>query len=175
MAFLRGINLGPARRLSMPDLREALAKAGHPEVRTYLQSGNVVLAADEGSVEVGELVRDVIQQSFGLETAVVVRNEGELRSVIDANPFPGAAADDPTKVHATFLDPMPPDAAWETVERDSFLPDEFQVGEGVLYLHLPNGMARTKLPGALERATKGSLSTTRNWRTVTKVAEMLQG
>lgn len=175
MAFLRGVNLGPTRRLNMSELREAVGMAGHPEVRTYLQSGNLVLAADDRPAEVAKRIRDVIQESFGLQTAVVVRNEGELRSVIDANPFPGAAADDPTKVHVTFLEPMPPAAAWETVEKDSFRPDEFQVGEGVVYLHLPDGMARTKLPGALERATADSASTTRNWRTVTKLAEMLEG
>src|SRR5690606_2449761 len=124
---------------------------------------NLVLAAEEkGPTEVAGLVRDVIQRTFGLETAVVVRDEGEFRSVIDANPYPAAAADDPTKVHVTFLDPMPPAGAWETVDEDSFRPDEFEVGEGVVYLHLPNGMARTKLPGALERATGDSVSTTRN-------------
>lgn len=173
VALLRGVNLGPKRRLSMPALREAVGSAGYPGVRTYLQSGNVVLTADDRPDDVAKRLRDIIEESFGMQTDAVVRTENELRSVIDANPFPEAAAADPTKVHVTFLEPMPAPAAWETVETDSFEPDEFEVGEGVVYLHLPNGMARTKLPGALERATADSISTTRNWRTVTKLAEML--
>lgn len=173
VAFLRGVNLGPKRRLSMPELREAVGSAGYRGVRTYLQSGNLVLAVDDRPDAVAERLRDVIEETFGLQTAVVVRTENELRSMIDANPFPEAAAADPTKVHVTFLEPMPPPAAWDTVEMESFQLDEFEVGEGVVYLHLPQGMARTKLPGALERAVPNSVSTTRNWRTVTKLAEML--
>lgn len=173
MVFLRGVNLGPTRRLSMPELREVLGSAGYPGVRTYLQSGNLVLDADDRPDQLAERLQNVIEQSFGLQTAVVVRTENELRSVIDANPFPEAAAADPTKVHVTFLEPMPPPAVWDAVVTDSFQPDVFEVGEGVVYLHLPDGMARTKLPGSLERATPDSTSTTRNWRTVTKLAEML--
>lgn len=173
-AFLRGVNLGPSRRVSMPELREVVGAAGFRNVRTHLQSGNLVLEADDEPGVLSVRLREVMEESFGLSTDVVVRNEEAMRAVVASNPYPEAAAQDPTKVHAVFLDPEPKPGTWPPLESEAFPEEEFRIGPGVVYLHLPNGMARARLPVELEKAAAGVLTiTTRNWRTVAKVTEMM--
>lgn len=173
-AFLRGVNLGPNRRLRMSELRDVLGAAGYPGARTHLQSGNLILETEEPAGDLSARIHQLIEESFGLSTDVVVRDHVEMRTVVASNPYPEAAAQDPTRVHVVFLDPEPAPGTWPRFEGTSFQPEEFQAGPGVVYMHLPDGMARARLPGELEKAAKGVLTaTTRNWRTVEKVAAML--
>jgi uncharacterized protein (DUF1697 family) len=100
---------------------------------------------------------------------VILRHEDEWQAVLDANPYP---TDDPTKVHVAFLDRKPPAKALDHVDRARFEPEEFTLIGRELYLHLPNGMGRSKLSQAV--GVKGVVATVRNWRSVTKLAELAQ-
>lgn len=173
VALLRGINLGAARKVSMADLREVLAAEGYGHVKTHLRSGNVVFASDEPAGSLGDSLRATISEAFGMDVAVIVRTADQIQATVDECPYLAAAEADPTRVHAVFIDPMPEPDAWAEVDPDAYAPDEYAVGEGVVYLHLPNGMARSKLPGAMEKAVPGYTATTRNWRTVTSLLKML--
>lgn len=174
-AFLRGVNLARARRLSMPELRKALSAAGQTGVRTHLQSGNLVVDADEGHESLARRISDVIEEAFGLTIRVVVRDRDEMRSILASNPYAEAADRDPTRVHVVFLGPEVPAGSWPDLDPTSFGPEGFQRGPGVLYLHLPHGMARARLPGELEKAARGVVTTTtRNWRTVEAVGAMME-
>lgn len=169
-AFLRGINLGPNRKLGMPELRLALAGAGLEEVQTYLRSGNVVVTSGDDPATLSSRIGEVIADEFDMRVGVVVRTMEELDRVRDLCPYRQEAESDPTRVHAVFVDPDPPSHSWDSIDPARFEPDRFAVGEGVVYLHLPDGMARAKLPAEVERAARPSLTTTRNWRTVEAVA-----
>lgn len=171
--LLRGVNLGPNRRVGMADLREAVIGVGYRGVATYAQSGNLVLEAEQSGEQVAATVRHLLQDIFGMEAAVVVRSGPQIEAVIEANPFAREAETDPKVVHAMFLEPMPASEAWESLDPEEFLPDRFHPGDGLVYLHLPDGMARTRLPGALEGVAGDAVATTRNWRTVEKVAQMM--
>jgi uncharacterized protein (DUF1697 family) len=173
-AFLRGINLGSHRKVAMSDLRRMMEEAGLEDVATYLRSGNVVFTAQEvDQSRLRQTIQESIASELGMEVPVVVVTQPQLEAVIEGCPYPEAAAADPTKVHATFLDPMPPGSVWPSVDADA--PESFYVGEGVVYMHLPNGMGRARLPGELERAAADVTATTRNWRTVVEVAVRLEG
>src|SRR5262245_28482296 len=102
IVLLRGINLGPRNRVSMPELREALEDAGYDDVRTYLQSGNVVLTSTESAKKVGRECERVIADRFGLEIDVVVRTRNELAKVVERNPL-GRVAKDPKRYQVSFL------------------------------------------------------------------------
>lgn len=158
----------------MPALREALESEGFTDVRTYVQSGNVVLASDEESEAVLGTVRRVIADAFGLDIPVVARTGEELAQVVAANPLKDVATE-PKRYQVSFLSS---ELAPETVERVQKLaapPERVVVIGREVYAWHPGGVARSKLWNGL--ATKGGLgpgitATARNWTTVTALLEM---
>src|SRR5919205_1547316 len=106
IVLLRGINLGSTNRIAMPALREALADAGFDDVRTYLQSGNVVLSSRAAPKTVARKCEALIAERFGLEIAVVVRTRDELAEVVRRNPL-GEVATDPKRYQVSFLNRKP--------------------------------------------------------------------
>lgn len=148
----------------MADLRQLFESLGHTEVVTLIQSGNVVFG---GRPSAGRIDAAVAAR-FGIETFVVLRRGDELARVLEANPFDGA---DPSKLHVGFLSAAPSARAVAALEPDPFLPEAFAVCGREVYLHLPHGMARTRLPAYLDRRL-GARATIRNWNTVTKLAEV---
>jgi uncharacterized protein (DUF1697 family) len=168
VAFLRGINVGGAGKLPMADLREIVSGCGMEDVRTYIQSGNLVFRSpqpDTRSVETR--LRKAIADATQLDPEVHVRTAGELASVVDANPFADRTAD-PKQLHVTFLTEDPAEI---TLAPEDFAPEAWEVGERVVYLYLPDGIGRSRLATQLGRGN-GPTGTTRNWRTVTKLLEM---
>jgi uncharacterized protein (DUF1697 family) len=164
-ALLRGINLGK-RQVKMADLRAAVEALGHTDVETYLQSGNVVFTpAGKPSAELAA----GLTAALGMEIAVVLRTGKELAKVIAANPYP---VDDPTRVVVTFLAEGRPKHALDGIDQSAFTPDELTFTGREVYLKLPNGQARSKLVEALAKQDLGTTATTRNWRTVTALADL---
>ena len=151
IALLRGINVGGKNKLAMADLRSIASDAGFAGATTYVQSGNVVVP----SVPVGDAdgvaatLGAAIEQRTGLTIPVITRTVGEWQSMIDANPFPEAAADR-TKLHVVVLD-GPVAAALADFDATKFAPEALAAGERVVYLSLPGGMGRSKLAVALQR------------------------
>ncbi|MCA1657443.1 MAG: DUF1697 domain-containing protein, partial [Actinobacteria bacterium] len=111
-----------------------------------------------------------IEAQTGFAVAVVLRTAAELASVVRDNPFRGVER---TQLHVTFLSNDPPAGALDSVDAAAYAPEEFALVGRQIYLHLPNGMARTKLPKALD--VFSTSVTTRNWRTVLKLAELATG
>lgn len=171
-AFLRGINLGSHRKVPMADLREALTGAGLSNPATYIRSGNVVFDTDLDEVAARRLVASTIAERYGFEVPVVVVDEQKLTDIVEANPYGEAAAADPTKVHLTLLDPEPPASTWDRV--DPVPPEEFAVEGSAVYMHLPNGMGRSQLADQLARVVADVTATTRNWRTVLAMVDLLR-
>ena len=173
VALLRGVNLGK-RKVPMADLRRLLSDLGLDEVATYLQSGNAVFATDRADrVALSEEIEQALSDEFGFDVPTILRSGPEIEAVIVACPYRALADADPTKVHVTFLEPMPPTPTWTRVEAERFAPEEMAQGDGVLYMHLPEGMGRASLPVAVARVTSDVVATTRNWRTVVNLATML--
>ena len=176
VALLRAVNLGAGRQVSMPALRELLEGLGMTDVATYVQSGNVVFTTNQQNREVvAHLLEEAIGAEFGFVIPVILLTGAEMAAVIGACPYRAEADSDPTKIHVTFVDPRPPPETWLAIDPVGFAPDVFAVGEGVVYMHLPEGMGRAKLPVRLAKATSDVVATTRNWRTVVNLAEMVGG
>src|SRR5437660_12787071 len=115
VALLRGINIGPRNRISMPELRAALEEAGFGDVQTYLQSGNVVLESRARPETVRREIEGVIAERFGLEIAVVVRTKDELAAVVRRNPHRRDATD-PKLYQVTFLSKKLPAKVMQELE-----------------------------------------------------------
>jgi uncharacterized protein (DUF1697 family) len=173
-ALLRGINVGGHKKVPMADLRALLTKLGHGDVRTYLQSGNAVFTSTAGDeTTLAEQVRQAIEEHLGFAVDVLVRDHAYLKSVVGDCPFPAASLEG-RQLHVTFFS-APVDASrWASLDGAAYLPEEFRLGDRVLYLYTPDGVGRSKLAEALAKpaATKGIVATSRNWNTVTKLVEL---
>jgi uncharacterized protein (DUF1697 family) len=171
VVLLRGINLGARNRISMPELREALEGAGYDDVRTYLQSGNVVLTSTASAKKVARECERMIADRFGLEIDVVVRTRNELAKVVERNPLKRIAKD-PKRYQVSFL-AAKPGAKLVRKLADAAVPPEKLVSIGrELYAWHPKGVARSKLWAQLAGKDLGVTATARNWTTVTKLLEL---
>ena len=168
IALLRGINVGGHHKVNMAELREVVTQAGGEHVKTYIQSGNVVFSHNASAKKLVTLLESAISQATGFGVPVVLRTAAQMADVIAKNPF---VAPDSNHLHVSFFEERPDPQAFVTIDAEQFDPEGFTVVGRELYLYLPNGMGRAKLPVALGRI-KGPASTTRNWRTVTKLAEL---
>lgn len=167
--LLRGINVGGRGKLSMAQLRETATAAGIEEVRTYIQSGNLVGVAPSGSTSaLANRLRKEIAAATTLDPEVLVRTRDELAKVIDASPFAARGAD-PKHLHVTFLS-SPAGRVLAGHDPAAWAPEEVVAIGRDLHLLLPDGIGRSKLAAALARRAGGG--TTRNWRTVTTLLEM---
>jgi uncharacterized protein (DUF1697 family) len=169
--LLRGINLGPSRRIAMPELRKLLGEASYRDVATYVQSGNVVLTSGEHPDEVADDCERLIGEHFGFEVPVMVRTAEELADVISRNPLPEATKD-PKRYQVTFLDrPLDPERIEELAQLAT--PSErFAASGRELYGWHPQGASRSKLWNRLASKNLGVRATARNWTTVTTLLEM---
>jgi uncharacterized protein (DUF1697 family) len=159
----------------MPDLRALLGEAGFADVRTYVQSGNVVLTSRAPPAKVGARAEALIAERFGFEVDVIVRTADELGSVVARNPL-GEVAADPKRYQVSFLDAEPDPEVVERVSGLSVDGERLVVIGREAYTWHPAGVARSKLWAKL--ASVGGLgvrATARNWTTVTTLLEMASG
>jgi uncharacterized protein (DUF1697 family) len=175
LALLRGVNVGGKNRLPMKGLIDLFVAAGCEDVRTYIQSGNVIFRADPGVADrIPGIITTRIATSFGCRTPVLLRTADQLGDVVSNNPFlkAGAAED---SLHVLFLADTPIPARIESLDPDRSPPDAFIVHGREIFLQLPHGVARTKLSNDYFDRKLATTSTGRNWRTVTKLLEMMNG
>ncbi|MDQ1391642.1 MAG: hypothetical protein QOF30_619 [Acidimicrobiaceae bacterium] len=174
IAMLRGINVTGHNKVPMKDLRALVEALPADDVGTYVQSGNVVFESRGG--DAARIAHDIearIQAQLGLDVAVVVRTSDELDQVRSGNPFLTGGRDH-ARLYVTFLAALPgPDRvrAMEAVA-PAAAPDECRLLGHHVYLHCPDGYGRTKLNNAFFERKLAVTATTRNWRTVTNLAEM---
>jgi uncharacterized protein (DUF1697 family) len=173
VALLRGINLGSHKRVAMPALRELLADAGFDQVRTYVQSGNVVLASDAepGSLERG--LECLMADRLGFEVDVIVRTEDDLAQVVDKNPLAKVAVE-PKRYQVTFLAEELEPARVDQLTTMAAPSERFVADGRELYAWHPDGVARSKLWAKLGGTGLGVKATSRNWTTVTTLLAMMR-
>lgn len=169
VALLRGINVGRARQVDMPRLRDALAARGYGEVRTHLRSGNVLLDSPLAEEELARELAAAVEEHAGFPVPVVLRTAAELAGVLARDPL-GDRATDPARYSVTFLPAAP------ARNRVADLPPadggEYVVDGRELFLWLPDGMARSRMATWPWDRLLGVPGTNRNWNTVTRLAEM---
>jgi uncharacterized protein (DUF1697 family) len=174
LALLRGVNVGGKNTLPMDALRDTFAAAGCRDVRTYIQSGNVIFRAEPDLVaSLPGVIATQIAERFGYQTPVVLRTSEEIGEIIRHNPFLAEGAGEET-LHVLFLAERPSARGIESLDPDRSPPDAFIVRGREIYLRLPNGAGRTKLTNAYFDAKLATTSTGRNWRTVTKLFALME-
>ena len=169
--LLRGINLGPNRRVPMAELRALLGEADYENVRTYVQSGNVVLDSDASPVELEARTAKLISERFGFAVPVVSRTAAELAAVVGHDPL-GELATEPKRYQVSFLDRPAPSEVIQALQEAAVEPEAVAVNGREIYAWHPAGVARSKLWNKLAGGSLGVTATARNWTTVCTLLEM---
>ncbi|MFE7406019.1 DUF1697 domain-containing protein [Isoptericola sp. NPDC057559] len=170
VVLLRGVNLGPHRRVSAADLREAAAAAGLDDARTYANSGNLVGTGDAGDDAVAARVEAALADRLGGDVRAVALPADRAAALLDADPFPDATADHPSHVQVHVgPDPVDPDGVAALAERN---PERFAVAEGVLFVDYVDGIGRSRLTAAALDRAAGTWTTGRNWNTLARLVAM---
>lgn len=171
VALLRGINLGPNRRVAMGDLRDLLSAEGYSDVRTYVQSGNVVLSSPLSAERLERALERHVLSGFGIDTRVVVRTRDELAAVIALNPL-GDVAADPKRYQVSFLSAEPAAEAIRAIADADVSPERFAHHGREIYAWHPEGIQRSALAKLISDRRLGVTATARNWNTVTTLFAM---
>jgi uncharacterized protein (DUF1697 family) len=165
VAFLRGINVGGNTMIPMKELADLFIKAGLTNVRTYINSGNVIFESELSEVELKATLEKALLEKIGKDIPVVIRNTGELRSIASRNPFPEA---DPSKVGVVLLTNPVAKSFMDGFAHPG--PENIVPAGREIYIFYPNGMGRSKLklPVTLEAGT------IRNINTIAKLADLIE-
>jgi uncharacterized protein (DUF1697 family) len=171
IALLRGINVGGHNKLPMRELVRLLESIGLSNVKTYIQSGNVVFQTQQDAqAKLTEEISTAIGQSHGFTPQVMLLSLKDLTTAVAQNPYP-RATQEPKTLHFYFLESSPPQPDLTALEMLKTEQERFKLINNVFYLYAPDGIGRSKLAAKVERAL-GVATTARNWRTVSKVMDM---
>ena len=175
IALLRGINVGGHNMVAMSDLRELLGDLGFDGATSLLQSGNLVFKSPRLTGDSLErLLEKETAQRLNVSADYLVRTADELKKVIDRNPFPKHAKDDPSHLLVMFLKTSPPADKLEALQASIKGPEIVRSDKKQLYLVYPAGIGKSKLTGTLIERRLDARGTARNWNTVLKLAALCQ-
>jgi uncharacterized protein (DUF1697 family) len=169
VAFLRGVNLGPTKKVSMPELRALASELGYADVASHLNSGNLIFSTAKKAATVERELSAAIAETFGHPVDVTVRTADELQRVLADNPYPDG---DPSQVTVAFLTGPVKAQAQERVAARAVPGERFTFGEREIYVDYANGIGNSKLAATFS-AVVGVSATVRNVRTVVKLVELM--
>lgn len=173
IAILRGINVSGQKLIKMQDLKLHLGKFGFFNIKTYIQSGNIIFSSNELNAKKIEAdVVKCIKANFGFEVPVIIRKTEEWIEVVSNNPFIKQPEIEIDKLHVVFLEKELDKVYLSKVEKKDFTPDEFLLNKKEIYLYCPHGYAKTKLSNNFFEKVLNQKATTRNWKTVNKILEI---
>ncbi|MGV8964110.1 MAG: DUF1697 domain-containing protein [Candidatus Saccharimonadaceae bacterium] len=166
ISILRGINVGGKKLIKMNALITLYEQLNFNNVRTYIQSGNVIFTYSETDVkELEGKIANEIAKVYGFNVPVIVLTKDSLQKIIDQNPFVNDAAKDISFLHITFLDSTPHEYDLKVIEGKKEVGEELHITHSAIYLYLPYGYAKTKLNNIYFESKLKVDATTRNWKT----------
>ena len=175
IALLRGINVGGKVLIKMERLREVFSKLGFENVRTYVNSGNVIFDAEGPAAKWLPKIEKVLAGEMKRPVSVIVRTAGDLKKVITGNPFRKDKSVDPARLLVMFLSGALPNDAAKKLGAIDCGDDRFHCAGSEIYLHCPGGVAESKFFRIDFDKLLGRSATGRNWNTVNKVYDLACG
>ena len=173
-ALIRGINVGGHNSVNMKTLREAMEKNKFKNVRTYIQSGNIVFESGLPTVEkIESSIIKLLQENFDVTVPVLVRDSREWAQTIKRNPFL-KKTDDLTKLLVTFLNIKPAAADVKATAAMQFPHDEFVIDGKDIYMFCKDGYGKSDIPNTFFEKKLKAVGTTRNWKTVLEIGSMFE-
>ena len=174
VALLRGINVGKAKRVAMADLRALVAGLGYGDVRTLLNSGNVVYSAPGVAPdEAAARIERAVEERLGVRSRVIALSAADVATAVAENPL-GAVADDPSRLFVAVLRDPADRRLLEPIAAQSWAPEHVALGTRAAYVWCPHGVTDSRAFEAVARLL-GDRVTTRNWATLGKLHALLAG
>lgn len=174
ISLLRGINMVGKRVIKMEALRQMYADLGYTNIKSYIQSGNVLFDTNATKREtLGVTIQKKIGDTFGFyDVPVLILEQNDIAEVLDKHPFDEDQLNDIKRLNITFLEMAPSDELKAVVEKIDYNPDKFWITDKAVYTYCPNGYGRSKLTNNFFEKKLNVKATTRNWRTTNKILSM---
>jgi uncharacterized protein (DUF1697 family) len=175
VSLFRGINVGGHHKIKMNELKNLYETLGLKDVRTYIQSGNVVFTSDDADVtHLQQQLKESIAQTFGFSVEIIARTSDELQDIIAKNPFQGQQNKESQWVIVLFLATIPDNTAQENLLKTYVGPEEIFFSGKEVFLYYTDGIGRSKLSNSFLEKKLKVVGTARNWNTVLQLQEMAQ-
>ena len=167
ISLLRAVNVTGHNSIKMAGLKQMFESLGFSAVTTYLQSGNVVFTSERSdTAALRKRIETAIGKRFGMEVTVIVKTAAEFTTVIEGNPF------DHERVFVTFLAAAPASVSVDELNKVRKADELIIVKNSIVYFLCPGSYGTTKLSNIFLEKKIGVAATTRNWKTVTALAEL---
>ncbi len=167
-SLLRGINVSGHKKIPMAGLKTLYEELGFTQVKTYIQSGNVVFETDQQNMSlIRQLIESKIEATYGFDVTVLIRTADELRQVASSNPF--ETIED---VYVTFLAEEPSPEKWANLKSLDLGTERMELKNEELYLQFPDGYGKAKLSNPFVESKLKVRATTRNWRTINEILRL---
>ena len=176
VSLFRGINVGGNQLVRMEALKGLHTSLGLGDVQTYIQSGNVVFTSDDADVaQIQKNIEDGFAQTFGFSVKVMVRTANQLNAIIGNNPFQDQPMRESNRIIALFLESYPVSTALEDIQKTYNGPEEIHIIGKEAFIYYPEGQGRSKLTNVFLEKKMKTAGTARNWNTVLKLQQLLEG
>ncbi|MFN8211914.1 MAG: DUF1697 domain-containing protein [Bacteroidales bacterium] len=174
VCLLRGINVSGKNMIRMPVLQELFSGLGYRNIATYVQSGNIVFthSGKETGILTAEIEK-VIKEKLNLEVPAVIRTRAEIKTILENNPFYDSSPDGADRLYVTMLKTSPSVAKLSELKEIDFSPEKLSIRGLDAYIFCPDGYGRAKLNNNFIEKKSGSVATTRNWKTINALNEMM--
>jgi uncharacterized protein (DUF1697 family) len=173
ISILRGINVSGQKPVKMDDLKNLYKKLSFENVKTYVQSGNVVFSTEQDDPKKLErIISSQIKNDFGFEVAVIVLNATTLETIIEDNPLAKDKLKELSFLHVTFLADHPAQFDKESIIEKKLSTEEIEFTSNAIYLYCPNGYGKTKLNNNFLESKLKIKATTRNWKTTNELLKL---
>lgn len=174
IALLRGVNVGGNKKVAMADLKAMVEALGFTQVKTLLQSGNVVFeAGDRPDAGLEALLETEAEKRLGLVSRFIVRDPKAWRAMIDANPLPDEAEREPSRFLVNVAREAVTAEMMAMIRAAATPGEKIEAGDRCVYAFFGDGIAESKAALVFGRKALGLTSTGRNWNTVLKIAALI--
>ena len=174
LSLLRGINVSGQKKIAMQDLLRIYLNLGLINPVNYIQTGNIVFHSSiQNKKELEVLISEKIQLNYGFHVPVQVWERSEMENIYRNNPFLSLDDVDFKFLHLTLLSELPQNNLSKRILKNDYSPEKFKITERAIYLYCPQGYGRTKLNNNFFESQLKTSATTRNWKTIGKLIEIL--
>lgn len=173
VVFLRGVNVGGYATVKMDVLKKAMTAHKFENVKTYINSGNIVFGSIKNKEDVYNEIKNIIAENFGITVELIVKTSEELQSILRNDPYNPKTEDDYSRRGVAMLSVNADVSKVATLKENKGITENYYIKGDVLYIYYDFGMGKSKFTNSFIEKKLGLISTVRNWNTMLKMEDMM--
>ncbi|MEN6453274.1 MAG: DUF1697 domain-containing protein [Prolixibacteraceae bacterium] len=174
VVFLKGVNIGGHNRVKMDVLKKALTELRFERVKTYINSGNLILQSKQGKEKIVDQVAQVIRTNFGINVNMIIKTANELTDIAEKSPFSAETECDYDKRAVVMLSERVDPVQLQVFKDEGKVSENYYLTDDLLFVYYHNGFAKTKLTSDYIERKLRVITTARNWNTILKLRDMIR-